>query len=226
MTLNELIRRFRVLAKDTVDNPYMASDPDVIMWLNDAVREAAIRGRLIRDHITEGVTRIQYVVGTQVYPLHQSVFELISVRRHRPDGLRGNKIHLRTPEWLDRNVPCWREDPARYRHDNFAIQDDTTLQLLTEYEADDIIVLECYRTPLELMRNGGDEPEIHQMHHEYLVHWALHCAFSVPDADLYDPERSVNAEREFTKYFGRRPDADARRSTRSDEVQHNYPIFF
>lgn len=225
MTLTELIRRFRVLAKDTVDNPYMASDADVIMWLNDAEREAAIRARLIRDHLTQDVTRIAYVADTQVYQLHPAVFELINVRLVRPDGKRGNPIYLRTPEWLDRNVPHWREDPIRYRHDNFAIQDDRNLQLLTEYEAGDVITLECYRVPLEPMRNGGDEPEIHPMHHEHLVQWALHRAFSVPEADLFDPNRSKDAEDEFTRYFGIRPDADARRATRSDEVQHNYPVF-
>ncbi len=224
MTLAELIRRFRVLSRDTVDKPYLFSKEDITMWLNDAAREAAIRARLIRDSVTAGVAKIDYTLDKQVYELHPSVFEIIAIRRWRPDGKRGHPIYLRSPEWMDRNVCHWRTDPLRYRHDNFAIQNDRTIELVTEYEAGDVIWLDCYRTPLGPMRGDGDEPEFHEMHHEYLVQWALHRAFSVPDADMFDSERSKDAEKEFTKYFGIRPDADARRSTREDDVQHNYPV--
>lgn len=223
MKLAELIRRFRVLARDTVNNPPMTSDQDIIMWLNDGQREASIRGRLIRDILTDNVARYVYAAGQNVYTLHPSVFEIIGIRRYPVVG-RGHPVYLRSPEWMDRNVRYWREEPYRYRHDNFAIQDDKTLQFVTEYEDGDAICLDCYRTPLELMKNPGDEPEIAEIHQEYLVQWALHRAFSVPDNDLFDPNRSKDAEREFTKYFGIRPDSDARRSTRSDEVQHNYPM--
>lgn len=224
MTLTELIRRFRLEARDNVAPGYLNTDQDITMWLNDAVREAAIRGRLIRDSVTAGVAKIDYIDGTQVYRLHPSVFEIIAVRLHRPDGKRGHPLYLRSREWLDRNARHWRDDPVRYRHDNFVVQDDTTLELVNTYEPGDAIWLDCYRTPLSPMRAPNDEPEIHEMHHEYLVHWALHKAFSVPDADMMDANRAEKAEREFTKYFGPRPDSDARRSTRTDEVQHNYPM--
>lgn len=67
----------------------------------------------------------------------------------------------------------------------------------------------------------NDKPEIHQAHHRHLVHWALHRAFSKPDADGADPNKAAMAEAAFTKHFGVAPDADLRRSTRSDEVQTN-----
>ena len=63
------------------------------------------------------------------------------------------------------------------------------------------------------------EPEIHQAHHEHLIQWALHRAFSVPDSELFDPDRARLAEEEFTAYFGPLPDSDMRRKTRED-VQH------
>ena len=46
MKLAELIKRFRVLAHDNVQ-PYFTEDEALTAWLNDAVSEAAIRGRLI-----------------------------------------------------------------------------------------------------------------------------------------------------------------------------------
>ena len=50
MVLSELMKRFRTLAHDTVE-PYFTGDDILTAWLNDAVSEAAIRGRLI--HVSD-----------------------------------------------------------------------------------------------------------------------------------------------------------------------------
>ena len=71
------------------------------------------------------------------------------------------------------------------------------------------------------LANDTDKPELNQAHHRHLVHWALYRAFSKPDADGADPTKAARAEANFTKYFGIAPDADLRRSTRSDEAQTN-----
>lgn len=81
--------------------------------------------------------------------------------------------------------------------------------------------MEVYRLPIKLLVNDSDKPEIHEAHHAYLVHWALHRAFSKPDSDGFDPQRADTSERAFTDYFGPRPDSDLRRSTRHDEPQVN-----
>ncbi|WP_442757332.1 phage adaptor protein, partial [Pseudomonas aeruginosa] len=54
MTLADLIRRVRTDANDMVE-PYFWSDQDVADWLNDAVREAAVRGRLIHESQADAV---------------------------------------------------------------------------------------------------------------------------------------------------------------------------
>lgn len=46
MNLKALIARFRVLANDKAE-PYFWSDEEVSGWLNDAVHEACLRGRLL-----------------------------------------------------------------------------------------------------------------------------------------------------------------------------------
>ena len=68
-------------------------------------------------------------------------------------------------------------------------------------------------------------PEISELHHEHLVNWALHKAFSIPDAEGFDPQRAQDAERDFTEYFGIRPDSDLRRITRED-VPHTVEAFW
>ena len=101
----------------------------------------------------------------------------------------------------------------------YAIQTDTGLRMVGVVEDGDVLELEGYRLPLKKLENDGDKPEIHEAHHEHLIQWALHKAFSVPDSELFDPDRSALSERAFTDYFGLLPDSGMRRETRQD-VQH------
>ena len=166
--------------------------------------------------------RITLAAGQHTYPLHPKVYELISVRLKPANGDRPRDLRLVSREWLDAERPCWRDDdrPACY-----AIQNDTSLRIVGATAPGDELLLECYRLPMRALSLDTQRPEIHEAHHAHLVQWALHRAFGVPDADSFDANRSDRAEAEFTKYFGLRPDADARRETRTDHVHHNHAIF-
>lgn len=220
MTLQDLIRRFRVLAHDKVQ-PYFWAEGDVTDWLNDAQAQAAVRGRLLREEANPAVCRIPLVQGQTAYQLHAAVFEIISLRLIPVNGDRARALRLVSREWLDAEVPGWRErsEPAQ-----FAIQDDTTLRVVGDFEPGDVLAVECYRLPLAAMAATTDKPEIHGAHHEHLLLWALHKAFSIPDTESFDPSRSDRAEAGFTAYFGPMPDSDLRRITRED-VQHHTRSF-
>jgi len=219
VTLEELIRRFRTLAVDNVQ-PYLFADEDVTDWLNDGQRQACIRGRLLREDDNQAVCEIALTPGQRTYPLHKAVYEIINARIVPVSG-RSRPVFLASREWLDENMPGWRDDhgPAE-----FAIQDDTSIRVVGAVTAGDKLAIECYRTPLKMLANDTDKPEIHEAHHEYLIQWALHKAFSVVDADTFDPQRSDRSEAAFTNYFGRMPDSDLRRMTREDVPHHNAPI--
>jgi len=216
MTLQDLIARFRVLAADKAQPP-LWSDAEVTMWLNDAQRQACIRGRLIREDENKAVCLISMQEGKQTYKLHPKVYEIINLRFVGASRARPAVIVSR--EWLDNERPSWRDD--NYPPE-LVIQDDTTIRIVGSAVVGEVLQLECYRLPLEDMVQGDDEPEIHEAHHEHLVQWALHKAFSVVDADGFDARRSAQAEDEFTRYFGLMPDADLRRKTREDVIHHNY----
>lgn len=220
MTLEELIRRFRTLAVDKVQ-PYLFDDEDVIDWLNDAQRQACIRGRLLREDANLAVCEIALTPGQRTYPLHKSVYEIINARIVPGNGDRARTVFLASREWMDGNMPDWRDEQGQAE---FAIQDDTSIRVVGVITTGDKLVIECYRTPLKVLANDVDKPEIHEAHHEHLIQWALHKAFSVVDADTFDPERSEKAEEEFTRYFGPLPDADMRRETRWDVPHHNAAI--
>ena len=216
MRLDDLIRQFRVRANDVVE-PHLFADQDVIDWLNDAEEQACVRGRLISEDELEAVCSIPLTPGTHTYALNPLVYEIISLWI-KPASGRKRPVTLRSREWLNHHLPEWRDCP---RPAEIAIQDDTTVRMVGAVEVGDTLELECYRLPLRPMANDTDKPEIHQAHHQHLIDWALHRAFSVPDAEAFDPNRAALAEQAFTRYFGPLPDSDMRRITRHDVVHHN-----
>lgn len=219
MTRDDLIKEFRVLAQDTVGPSYLFSAEQIGAWLTQAEQEAAIRGRLLHESANYGVCEIPVSAGEAVYPLHPALYE-VSHLAFRQAGERGRRpVELVTAEYLDRRMPDWRDCTGLPK---YAIQTDTSLRLAPMPDVTGDLLLEGYRLPLkDLGAAGSNKPEIHQAHHVHLIQWALHRAFSIPDAETFDPTRSALAERAFTDYFGARPDSDLRRATRHDVPHHN-----
>ena len=218
MTLDELIKDFRVAAQDKID-PYLFAQPDVTRWLIEAEQEACIRGRLLHESANESVCSVDVVPGEAVYPLHPALYELDHLGLLETGATERCRVKLVSREWLDDNQSGWRDETGRPR---FAIQSDTTLRLVPVPSASATLKLEGYRLPLRgLTEDKASKPEIHPAHHRHLVHWALHRAFSVPDAESIDRERAAQSLADFVAYFGERPDSDLRRITRHDVEHHN-----
>lgn len=216
MNLEQLIQQFRIDADDLQAPPFWESEW-VAAWLTEAQAEAAIRGRLLFEAADPAICEIAVTAGVATYPLHNSLYELEHLRFKATGSTTSDRVHLKTREELDHIRPDWRDrTDSRPR---FAIQDDTRITLVDRPSVDGTLFVEGYRVPLKPLVNDSDKPEINEAHHRYLVHWALHRAFSKPDADAHDPARAAVEETKFTAYFGSRPDSDLRRSTRHDEVQ-------
>ena len=217
MQLSQLINRFRVEANDNVQ-PYFIEDDAAINWLNDAVNEACIRGRLLYESQNNDVCKIAVSTGSSRYQQHESLYELSRVWFEPTNGSCGTYLALMSPESLDRTYyENWK---ALSGFPRFIIQDDTSIRLVPIPDVGGELHLEGYRVPLSAMQNDTDKPEINQIHHVHLIQWVLHKAFSVPDSEFFDPNRSALAEQQFTDYFGPRPDSDLRRITRED-MPHN-----
>ena len=218
MNLEQLIQQFRVDADDLTE-PHFWDAEWIAAWLTEAQAEAAIRGRFLFEAADPAICEIAVTAGVATYPLHASLYELVSLRFKVAGSDRSEPVHIKAREELDRIRPGWRD-----RSDSqprFAIQDDTRITLVDRPSTAGTLYLEGYRLPLKPLVNDTDKPEIHQGHHRHLVHWALHRAFTKPDSETIDPTRAATAEAAFTRYFGPSPDADLRRSTRHDEVQTN-----
>ena len=225
MNLAELTRRFRVWAQDQV-HPYLFSDEDVADWMTDAQVQAAVRARLLFDDTTPAVCTVAVVSGVASYPLHPALYELVLVRFKATGATCSIPLRIVSREWLTDHVRDWR-DATDWQGSSkrFCVQSETGLRIVPIPDEAGDLLIEGYRLPLNPLVNDTDKPEIHEASHEKLIQWALHRAFSLPDTEGVDPNRAAAAEREFTAYFGPMPDADMRRMTREDEVQHNvsYP---
>lgn len=223
MNLEELTRRFRVLAKDQVE-PFLFASEDIADWLTDAEAQAVVRGRLLLDDVTPAVCTVPVVAGQASYKLHAKLYELESVRFKAAGATRSVPLRLVTREWLNDNVRDWRDandwHGTDYRH-RYAVQGETGLRIVPVPAEAGELLIEGYRLPLKPLENDADKPEIHEASHEKLIQWALHRAFGVPDSETFDPNRSKLSEAEFTAHFGAMPDADMRRSTRHDLQQTN-----
>lgn len=218
MNLEQLIEQFRIDADDLVADPPLWKDEWIAAWLTEAQDEAAVRARLLMDDYTPALTQIPVTAGVSSYALHPKLYE-IAVMDFIPAVGYVQPVYLTSREKLDRDRNGWRNEPAGIPCR--AIQTDSRIRLVPVPSVDGTLRLEGYRLPLKALVNDNDKPEIHEAHHRHLVHWALHRAFSKPDADAMDPTRAKIEETAFTAYFGPRPDADLRRSTRHDETQAN-----
>ena len=221
MTLAELIAAYRTEAHDKAE-PFFASDEEVTGWLNEGVKEAAIRGRLIHENDDPAICQIDVVPGASSYPLHPSIYELTHIAYLKDGESRRRPLCLTSTELMDAEVPGWRDaegDPV------YAIQGDKGIRLAPRPLAAGKVMIEGYRVPVEPMIDPGDEPEINQIHHQHITQWAVYRASVMIDADIFDPERAARAESEFTRYFGRRTDADLRRMTREDVPQVTRPFW-
>lgn len=229
MTRSDLVREFRLFTQDTVA-PYLWETADILRWLEEAEREAAVRGRLLHESSDPDICSIAVSSGRATYPLHPLLYELDHIA-FRGEGEQGRcRLRLVSQEWLDHLLPDWRDRSGR---PEYAIQGETSIRLVPTPDAAGTVLLEGYRLPVspepevdpapddETEGLGATTFEIHQAHHRNLLDWALYRAYSVPDAETLDLGRAVDAERAFTAYFGRRPDADLRRQTREDVDHHN-----
>lgn len=213
MTRDDLVREFRLATQDQVA-PYLWQTPDIVRWLEEAEREACVRGRLLHESSDPDMCEIAAVPREAVYPLHPRLYEIDHIAFLDDGESCRRPLKLVSTEYLDASVSGWRDRTGRVE---YAIQSETSLRLVPRPDQPGVVLMEGYRLP----KAGEASFEIHEAHHRNLLDWALFRAFSIPDAETLDLGRAEVAERAFTDYFGDRPGSDLRRQTREDVPHRN-----
>src|SRR5690606_31810967 len=134
---------------------YFVSDDELRAFFNDAVKEAALRGRLIHESADRAVCVIKVTAGKAVYPLHASLYELTYSAYRSASDARRVPLLLASTEVIDRALPDWRE---RQETPCYAIQDDRSLRVVPTPLEDGEVLLEGYRLPKAELEGDDDEP--------------------------------------------------------------------
>lgn len=209
MTVGELIELFRLQAEDTV-GPYFWSDLEIVAFLNNAVREACERAKLIED-----VETANLAPGEVFCNLHPSVFES---KRVTCDG---RLLEESSVDELDRNYVNWESQKGLPRYYVFVQANAVApakLRLVPTPNKSMIVKATVYRgARTELTLNYlGAIPEINPRFHTHLLYWVLHQAFMRPDAEVFDARRAADSLAMFEQSFGARVDANVQRKQRSN----------
>lgn len=205
MNLETLIGHVRRDLDDTAQPP-LYTDEEITAWLNQAVLEAAIRARLIKDDAISNPTLcvVAVTAGDPVVTLPPEVFVV------RQAALVGaaRALWRVTAKTLDRLERGWSQRdlqaPPQYLVMDLA---QGEARLWPTPDADGELHLRVWRKPLEeeQMEQPSDEPAVRITDPLALKDWALRCAYLVKDSELYDPARAQEHEGIFEARFGPRP---------------------
>lgn len=205
LTLSELRSDVREYLDDTI-SPYLYADIRIRYWLNEAIKEACLRARLLRESDHPTICRISLTEGTATYAYDPAV---MVIQRAALIGEDAPILSL-TRDWeLDRIYPRWETETGR----PIAVAVDMKSRQLTfapTPDADYTVGLQLWRVPTtdEELLNDTDEPVIPEHYHSDLHHWVLYRARSARDLETYLPEEAADHLAQFTHRFGERPSAD------------------
>lgn len=217
MDLKDLIQSFRIDADD-ISQPHLFPTDNVILWLNEAQEEACIRKRLLFEKSDPTLCRIEVDENNgSVYELSDQIAEVVYAYVIDAYGYK-YILGITTREALDLERPNWRDEVRRPRN---IIHHETAIEFDCKLDASYTLYIEVYRLPCKKLKSDGDKPEIHRLHHSNLIYWALHKAYSVPDADTMNSDKAAKSLAKFEDYFGRRPDADMRKDQNSNRPHRN-----
>lgn len=206
MTLDDLLARLRDTAHlDDAVEEYQFSDEDCIAALNDAVRQAAIRKRLVLDRSTAEVCSYAVAASESSVTLHKRVLAVRSARWSESD----TPLILTTLKVMDKDVPNWPSYDAATPTHVIVDAQSGDLVLWPATDTAGTLSLCVWRAPLdnEKMEGGTDTPIIDEIFHEDLLDWAMAYLYRGRDGERSDLQRAAEAEKRFTEKFGRLPSA-------------------
>jgi hypothetical protein len=193
LNLGELLTLAR-LRLDDIEEPYLWSDEFLVESINRAEVEAAERSYLLKDR----TITLDYVAGQGEVTLDPSILyvEQLTVTGTSKPLLATsvNELNLRSPGWSAGTA----ERPTCYA------REDRQLVLIPTPTLNGELRFVVTRTPLKSMVSDGDEPEIDPPHHEALLYFVCHEAYSHNDADGENYDRAKEYLAQFSAIFRRR----------------------
>jgi hypothetical protein len=171
----------------------------ILSYLNDAEREACIRGRLLTDSTTADICRINLTAGVATYLFDPRI--LLVLRGKLAGALKPlSKISFTR---MDELVDGW-EDQAGEVVAFVTGMDKNVLRLFRVPTVSGVLNLTTVRLPLQDITKTSS-PEIAPYLHASLVPWIKYRIYSNQDSELVNKARANEMLAQFEAKFGKRP---------------------
>lgn len=200
MNLSEQIEAIRIRTDDR-SAPYLWSDDEITLNLNQADSEAAERAMLIQDAV-----EIVVAAGFADYDL-----KALRIDRATLEST-GDLVVVTSREELDALWSGWETATGTPQY--LIDSDDGTVTIVPTPTVDDTLTLRIRRLPSTPMVNDYDTPEIPERYHYRMLDWALHLAYMKHDAETFDQQAADRYAAMFERSFGYRHDANVQRKHR------------
>lgn len=227
MELRELLDTYREETDDEVE-PYLVSDKRAIRYFNEAMREGAVRARLLVESELPDVCTIALVPGQAIYPLNAAV---VIIRRAALRSEPSEPLERTTTAAMDGNRSDWRTRAGTPRYVIVDQQGSGKKLILSPVpDVADTLDLTVVREPVEseLFEEGDDtaEPPFDARHHEKLVHWACFRGLNGRDIEAGSTKDADRHYELFEQHFGPKPSARALQQLSIDRSTGTEPQFF
>lgn len=214
MTAEDLLALFREEMNDQAE-PHLWGDDLVYSYINDAQRWFCRLTDNIGDASTPEVVRINVTQGTEWYSTHPGILKIRACSR--TDTGRPVPV-LNREEMPDRNMFFdGRTGPVQalvigmepHKARVWPVpSEDITLELLV------------FRLPLQTISDSQLQLEVDEQHHEALLHWVKHRAYSKQDAEAFDKTKAAEFEQKFRAYCTQSRDEQRRMRHKTRVVQY------
>lgn len=208
MHTRDLLAALREMLDDET-KPYLWPDASLVRKLDNAVREACLRARLLKDD-EDSCPELCRLPVTAGQPLVRYANEILVVRNGRLASCN-HKLWGLSAESMDRFDPRWQDAARTAGTPRFMVMDlaQHTLRLNRVPDTDDVLYLRAWRVPRACERlsvkDMDKEPAVVLPDPEELCHWAAHEAYMNQDADTQDKQAASDHLALFTQRFGSRP---------------------
>jgi hypothetical protein len=205
MTAGELLALFRLETRDQV-TPYLWSDTEVYGFMT-AAQEMFCRLTDGINDSTSDVTQLAVLAGTPQVGLDPSLRRIRQARLlsantfltilNPEDVELGNFVYDDYGQQRSSGLDLTATGTPKYL---ILGMDDDVARLSPIPVVNDVIALAVQRLPLGVIEGSGDDLEIAERHHRYLLWWMQSLAHQKQDAEAYDRGRSQEFEARFRAY--------------------------
>lgn len=185
-TVSDLIKAFREDEKDEVA-PYLWSDGQLVRFANGALMAFADKTKSI---IGDGI-EVEFTASEDEIEYPAYIIDVIDAELYL--GERSWPIDVRSPAEIRRSRLPTTGRPSVL----LASSAVGRMRLAPPPRESGKVVLQATRRPTKELTKESKLVDVNPAHREYLLLFIKHRAYSVKDADLYDPSRAGQYLAEF-----------------------------